>query len=73
MVSIQIYREKAGLTQEALADLCGWKGNGRISNYEKGVRTPGIDDLKTIQSALARKGVRASLEQLSRDPEPKTA
>lgn len=73
MVNIQSYREKAGLTQEELAEACGWKGNGRISNYETGVRTPSIGDLQLIKAALAKKGVRASLEQLASEPEPKTA
>lgn len=44
-------RQKAGLNQPELADKCGW-GQSRISNYERGQREPGIEDLRVIAKAL---------------------
>lgn len=68
MNSIQHYRKKAGLTQEELASRCQWEGNSRISNYETGIRAPGIDELKTIRAALASCGIEVSLDQLAEAP-----
>lgn len=73
MSNIKFYRKKAGLTQEGLADLCGWSGNSRIGNYEAGIRTPGVEDLQAIRDALAKKKVRVTLEQLIGQRESKTA
>jgi len=73
MNRIAEYRKKAGLTQEELADLCGWSGNGRISNYETGLRTPSTNDLNQIRIALHVKRVKVSLEVLAGLTEPKTA
>jgi len=44
-------RQNAGLNQPELADKCGW-GQSRISNYERGQREPGIEDLRIIAKAL---------------------
>lgn len=73
MSNIRYYRKQAGLTQEGLADLCGWDGNSRIGNYEAGIRKPGTDDLLLIRDALATKDVRVTLEQLIGEHEAKTA
>jgi phage repressor protein C with HTH and peptisase S24 domain len=50
--NIKKYRLAAGLSQPKLAKLCGWESQSRISNYETEVRSPSIDDLRTIASAL---------------------
>lgn len=53
-------RERAGLSQPELAELCGWGYNqGRISHYETNRRSPSIDDLLAICGALG-----LSLDQL---------
>lgn len=44
-------RKAAGLTQEALAARCGWEGNSRIGNYEKGIREPNAADMALIATA----------------------
>lgn len=49
-------RRERGLTQEGLAELCGW-GQSRISNYEiptdrEGSRTPDVDDAVILAKAL---------------------
>jgi len=45
---------QSGLTQEDLAYRCGWDSQGRISNYERDLRTPGWEDLERISNALAK-------------------
>lgn len=49
--NIKNARLAAKLTQPELADRCGW-GQSRLSNYERGQREPGLDDIKTIAKAL---------------------
>lgn len=44
-------RKAAGLTQEQLADKCGWEGAGRVSNYESGRREPNAADMGLIAAA----------------------
>ena len=44
-------RNNAGLKQPELAAKLGW-GQSRISNYERNVREPGIQDLRDIAKAL---------------------
>lgn len=44
-------RKSAGLSQPELAAKIGW-GQSRLSNYERGIREPKIDDLKAISNAL---------------------
>lgn len=44
-------RINAGLKQPELANKIGW-GQSRLSNYERGEREPGLDDLKAISKAL---------------------
>lgn len=48
---IRFVRKREGLTQEALASLCGWEGNSRIGNYEKGLREPNAADMQLIAKA----------------------
>lgn len=45
-------RERAGLTQPQLASLCGWDSQGRVSNYEKDIRQPKIEDIKKLALVL---------------------
>lgn len=45
-------RKAAGFTQEALALACGWSGQSRIANYEKGIREPNFDETAALASAL---------------------
>jgi SOS-response transcriptional repressor LexA len=56
-------RKKAKLSQPALAMLCGWESQSRISNYETGERIPVLPDLMLIAKAL-----KISLAELA-DPE----
>jgi SOS-response transcriptional repressor LexA len=49
---IKLARKRKGLTQEALASLCGWEGNSRIGNYEKDTREPSAQDMQAIAKAL---------------------
>lgn len=44
-------REQKGISQKALAELCGW-AQSRVGNYESGSRTIGVDDAITLAGAL---------------------
>lgn len=46
------FRKKKGLSQEQLAELCGWTGQGRVGNYERDRREPNLADLRLIAAAL---------------------
>ncbi len=45
---IKTARKAAGLTQAALAALCGWDPPSRLGNYEQGTREPSLADLRLI-------------------------
>lgn len=49
---IKRIREEKGLSQKALADLCGWGSQSRIGNYEAGTRSVSVDDAEVIAKAL---------------------
>lgn len=49
---LKTLREKAGLSQAALAEKCGWASQSRVGNYEKGVRKIGADDAAIMAAAL---------------------
>ncbi|MCJ8168654.1 XRE family transcriptional regulator [Atopomonas sediminilitoris] len=50
---INHYRRAKGLSQLALADLCGWAGGqARIGNYERDFREPSLPDIQLIANAL---------------------
>lgn len=49
---LKTLREKAGLSQAALAEKCGWASQSRVGNYEKGVRKIGADDAGVLATAL---------------------
>lgn len=64
--SISIYRDKAGISQKALGQLCGWgaKAQSRISNYEAERRSISAEDLKKIKDVINDAGVKCSIEDL---------
>lgn len=49
---IKRIREDRGLSQRALAELCGWASQSRIGNYESGARSVSVDDAAVIAKAL---------------------
>lgn len=49
---IEIERKTKGLTRKALADLTDDLSQSRINNYERGVRTPGPDEIRQLANAL---------------------
>lgn len=51
--NLKRYRLAAEFTQEQLALACGFSGQSRIANYEKGSRDPDFDDLEKIARALS--------------------
>lgn len=50
--NIKKHRLAAKLSQPALAKLCGWESQSRVSNYETGIRAPSTSDLQSIANAL---------------------
>jgi transcriptional regulator with XRE-family HTH domain len=47
-------RKAAGFSQTELAEKCGWEdGQSRVSNYERGTRSPDIYDLERIAKACS--------------------
>jgi transcriptional regulator with XRE-family HTH domain len=53
--NIKNLRMQRGLSQKALAKLCGWDSNSRIANYEgtgKTVREPTLSDIKRLAKVL---------------------
>lgn len=51
-VRIKRLREVKGLSQKALAELCGWASQSRIGNYESGTRSVSVEDAGVIARAL---------------------
>ncbi|HCO3755919.1 TPA: LexA family protein [Escherichia coli] len=49
---IKRLREEKGLSQKALAELCGWASQSRIGNYESGTRSVSVEDAEVIARAL---------------------
>lgn len=49
---IKRLREIKGLSQKALAELCGWASQSRIGNYESGTRSVSVEDAEVIAKAL---------------------
>lgn len=45
-------RIRAEMTQPELARACGWKSQGRVSNYERDLREPKSGDIAAIAKAL---------------------
>lgn len=50
--NLKRYRSAAKLSQEQLAEACGWNGQNRISNYERGRRIPKLEDVNLLARAL---------------------
>jgi SOS-response transcriptional repressor LexA len=53
--NIKNLRMQRGLSQKALAKLCGWDSNSRIANYEgtgKTTREPTLSDIKRLAKVL---------------------
>lgn len=49
---LKFYRERANLSQDELASICGYSGRSVISKIEKGERDLRIDKLKPVCVAL---------------------
>lgn len=50
-------RKAAGLTQQQLAERCGWDPPSRLANYEQGTREPSLADLRLIATNVASSGL----------------
>lgn len=72
MNRIKEKREAAGLKQIDLYTKLGWP-QSRLSNYENGLRTPGLDDARLIVRALNDLGVSCHLDGVFPDPADQNA
>ncbi len=60
---IRKYRRAAGMTQTDLAAYLDCE-QSTISNYERGDRTPGLDEIRLMVSAFKDRGVNTSIDDL---------
>ncbi|AHE70418.1 helix-turn-helix transcriptional regulator [Enterobacter ludwigii] len=63
MNNISKERVALKLTQEALANRLGWR-QSRLSNYENGIRKPGLGDCRRIVEALNLFGGDCTLDSI---------
>lgn len=63
MNNISKERTALKLTQETLAADLGWR-QSRLSNYEVGIRKPGLGDCRRIVEALNRFGGECTLDSV---------
>ncbi|MBP5054947.1 XRE family transcriptional regulator [Pseudomonas chlororaphis] len=49
---IKRLRKLKGISQQALAEVCGWSSQSRIGNYERDLREPSLTDLILLAPAL---------------------
>lgn len=73
MSQLKQFRERAGVTQTALADLVGMT-QGAIAHYENGRRVPGLAECRQLLAALNGLGANCTLDDLfPTDPESSVA
>lgn len=46
---IRLYRRKQRLTQKEVAELLGYRSSSTISNYERGIKTPQLENLLKLE------------------------
>jgi len=63
MNRIASIRKNAKIKQRDLGVLLGW-AQARLSNYESGHRTPGLNDCRAITAALNQLGATCSLDDV---------
>lgn len=63
MNNIAKERAALGMTQEQLAQVFGWR-QSRLSNYETGLRQPGLNECRTIVETLNRLGRECTLDSV---------
>ncbi|WP_439212526.1 helix-turn-helix transcriptional regulator [Duffyella gerundensis] len=63
MNNIAQQRKKIGVSQAVLASAIGW-GQSRIANYELNIRTPSLNDCRSIIEGLKKLGCKCSLDEV---------
>lgn len=63
MNKIKEIREAAGISQAKLYRQLGWS-QARLSNYEQGIRKVGLDEARSVVSALNAMGVQCTLDDV---------
>ena len=62
-MDIKTLRNRAGITQKKLGDMCGLSQTA-IANYEAGIRNLSLGNAMKIVSALRKLGVKVSMRDL---------
>ena len=63
MNRIKEIREAAGISQVMLYRQLGWS-QARLSNYEQGIRKVGLDEARSVVSALCAMGAKCTLDEV---------
>lgn len=63
MNRIKEIREKAGISQVSLYRVLKWS-QGRLSNYEQGIRKVGLDEARSVVAALNSMGCNCTLDDV---------
>lgn len=63
MNNIAVERKKLGVSQAQLSDVLNW-GRSRLSNYEAGLREPGLSECRSIVDALNKLGASCTLDSV---------
>jgi len=63
MSNLRKFREKAKVTQAALAELVSMT-QGAIAHYENGRRTPGLNEARVLVAALNTLGADCTLDEV---------
>ena len=62
-MDIKALRNRAGITQKKLGDMCGLSQTA-IANYEAGIRNISLGNAMKIVSALRKRGIKVSMQDL---------
>ena len=63
MNRIACLRKGAQIKQRDLGEILGWT-QARLSNYESGHRTPGLNECRAITAALNQLGAKCTLDDV---------
>ncbi|MFC0268549.1 helix-turn-helix domain-containing protein [Kushneria aurantia] len=66
-MNLKVLRKRAAMTQRELGEATNL-GQTAIANYETGYRTPDLDKVRAIVSALRRRGVEVTLDDVVGEP-----
>ena len=63
LIKLSREKRKPKITQKELAEKCGW-GKSRICDYERDVKSPGVDSCNKMLTAFSELGVNVTFSQV---------